>query len=140
MEVNELINKAINEICNDIYNCCEHTDTKEVVERSKKIYNIYWNDERFDNIKYDLDWAIFEAEIANEKQGFVLGFKKAVEMFEEVFSLILNLNLTNYTINSDKEIISGQGYTYKDCEFKIMWSFIKIYIIGYGQGLKKSKK
>lgn len=85
MNIDEIIDKVINEICDDFYRCSKHTDTKELVEISEKIHNLYWNDERFENIKYDLDWTILEDEVANEKQGFIWALKRQWKCLKKHF-------------------------------------------------------
>lgn len=66
-----------------------------------------------------------------------MGFKKAMEMFEEALSLTVNLDLIDLmncscqNINISNDLISEKN----DIEFKIILSVIRIFIIGYGQKL-----
>lgn len=79
----KFIDNMIEEICDKCLNEDSFTGSKEAEEVDKKIYKLFWNNKLFSEIRFDLDGAITEAEDAYKKQGFILGFKKAIELFEK---------------------------------------------------------
>lgn len=83
-----MIDKMIMEICNNFYSRGEYEDLPETIEISGKPTDLFFKDERFADIRYELEELIAQSESAFEKQGFYYGFKCAMEIFErEVKSL-----------------------------------------------------
>jgi len=79
----KFIDNMIEEICDKCLNDDSFTDSKEAKKADEKVYKLFWDNELFLKVRLDLDAAITEAEWRYEKQGFILGFKKAIELFEK---------------------------------------------------------
>ena len=79
------MDKMINTIIEGLYDKWveegKYTDLPSTLEATKNTYNFYWDKPEFENTRLDFENAISRATMEFEKQGFIYGFKKAMEMF-----------------------------------------------------------
>lgn len=126
MKTNETINQIINEICTCFYLINDYTETNETINAKEKVYSLYRNDNQFDNIKNDLDDTISQYGFKTENQGFICGFKTAIEIFDTLISAIADLDITSlHNKENFAEFIS---------------LYFNLFLISYGQALKQVKK
>lgn len=59
-----------------------YADFPDTSAAYENVYSVYWNNPKFEDIRYDLDCAILQAFAEYEKQGFIYGFRKAIELLE----------------------------------------------------------
>lgn len=71
----------IEDICDNWIKKGDYTDLPAKQKADNDTYNVYWDKPEFSDIRYELESAISQAEVECEKQGFIYGFKKAMEMF-----------------------------------------------------------
>lgn len=126
MKTNETINQIINEICTCFYLINDYTETDKTIEAKEKVYSLYCNDNQFDNIQNDLDDAISQYGFKTENQGFICGFKTAIEIFDALISAI-----------GDLDIISLHN---KENFAEFISLYFNLFLISYGQALKQVKK
>ena len=84
--MNELIDKLVDSMIKQIrdafYEAGAYKDFPETKEARKAVYDFYWNDPKFESVRTKLDFVIGRSEATCEMQGFVFGFRKALEMLE----------------------------------------------------------
>ncbi len=80
--MDKMINAMIEELYNDFVEKGDYLDLPETKEASGKVYDIYWDNPNFEDVRRNLENAISNNAIMYEKQGFIYGFKKAMELFE----------------------------------------------------------
>lgn len=61
----------------------EIPDTEEAKNASSELYALYWNDAKFSDIRFELETLIFRRVYLHEKQGFLAGFRYALELLSE---------------------------------------------------------
>lgn len=126
MKTKETITQMINEICTCFYLINDYTETDETIKAKEKVYSLYRNDNRFDNIRNDLEDTISQYGFKAEDQGFTYGFKTAIEIFNYLISAI-----------SDLDIISLLN---KENFAESISVYFNLFIISYGHALKEVKK
>lgn len=57
--------------------------TEEIREASMEVYEFYWNDTRFADVKSELENKIAQECALRERQGFIVGFERAVELLSK---------------------------------------------------------
>lgn len=77
----KMIDYMVKQACERFFDLEEDYDFEEIKKTSQKVYEIYWDNNLFKEVKTDLETAIGESEAAYERQGFVLGFKEAIKAF-----------------------------------------------------------
>lgn len=78
----KLIDSMIKQIRDAFYEAGAYKDFPETKEARKAVYDFYWNDPKFESVRTELDFVIGRSEATCEMQGFVFGFRKALEMLE----------------------------------------------------------
>lgn len=78
----EMINAMVNEICEQFFMKGEYEDLPAKREASEAVYALYWNKPEFKDIQAELEDTISQSASESEKQGFILGFNKAMEILE----------------------------------------------------------
>lgn len=81
--MDKMIDEMIETMYNDLLERGEYTDLPETVEASRNTYALYWDNPKFEDIRYELENAIGQESIMREKQSFIYGFKKAMEIFSK---------------------------------------------------------
>lgn len=78
----KMINAMVEEICEQFFMKGEYEDLPAKREASEAIYTLYWNNPEFKDVRAELENAISQSELESERQGFILGFNKAMEILE----------------------------------------------------------
>ena len=81
--MDKMINAMIEAIYNDFRSKGDYSDLPEATQARDNTYNLYWDNPKFEDIRHELDGAIGQSDCASEKQGFIYGFKKAMELFSQ---------------------------------------------------------
>ena len=81
--MDKMINAMIEAIYNEFVRKGEYSDLPETMRASDTTYKTYWGNPKFENDRFMIESAIRQECIANERQGFIYGFKKAMELFSQ---------------------------------------------------------
>ena len=81
--MDKMINAMIEAIYNEFVREGDYSDLPEATQARDNTYNLYWDNPKFEDIRHELDAAIGQSDCASEKQGFIYGFKKAMELFSQ---------------------------------------------------------
>ena len=75
------IDCMVKQACERFFELKDCYDFKETEKTAQTVYEIYWDNDLFKEVRADLETAIGESEAAHERQGFALGFKEAIKTF-----------------------------------------------------------
>lgn len=78
--MDELIKKMILNTKDVFYSAGDYTDFTETIEAMDELDAFYSDDERFKDVRNELDRLIGIAQFKREEQGFYYGFKTAMDM------------------------------------------------------------
>ena len=81
--MNEVIKNMAREIAKYWWDENDIPSTKEIEKASEEVYEVYWNDARFNDVRFDLEKKITQEICLRERQGFVTGFEYAVELLSK---------------------------------------------------------
>lgn len=81
--MNEVIKNMAREIAKYWWDKNEIPRTKEIEKATEEVYEVYWNDARFNDVRFDLEEKIIQVICLRERQGFVTGFEYAVELLSK---------------------------------------------------------
>lgn len=81
--MDKMINAMIEAIYNEFVRKGDYLDLPETMKASDTTYKTYWDNPKFENDRFMIESAIRQECIANERQGFIYGFKKAMELFSQ---------------------------------------------------------
>lgn len=83
---NSVYAKCAGYIYDEMLRAGDYVDMEEALEARSKATDLFFEDDRFLDIRQELDNAIGDSELASEKQGFIFGFLKAIEVFDLDFT------------------------------------------------------
>lgn len=81
--MDKMINAMIEDIYNEFVRKGDYLDLPETMKASDTTYKTYWGNPKFENDRFMIESAIRQECIANERQGFIYGFRKAMELFSQ---------------------------------------------------------
>jgi len=81
--INNLIDIMALEEYEKFFTNDSYENFKDSDEAYNDVYKLFWNNKAFENVRFDLEDSISKTVILFEKQGFILGFKKAMDLLEK---------------------------------------------------------
>ena len=78
--MNTVIKGIAEELAKRAYIDAELLNTEEINAVSDEIYGLYWDNPKFSDVRCDLEEKILRRAVLTEQNGFICGFKCAVEM------------------------------------------------------------